>query len=107
MTQSMYGDHGLLTLQAQLKLAMIKCLDPASREEGIELLVKVEKHFHKVADQLQNSEDHDLLFVLLFEYQMTVHEFHYHAQVDIFDDSMKSLEEEIKRAKHNKLQKEA
>lgn len=50
-----------------LKTSIALCSLPSRQSEGLEMLQATEKLFHDLAGEIKTSDDHDLLFHLLYE----------------------------------------
>lgn len=81
-----------------LKLALALCLEPSRKDEGVKMMEETEVLIHEIATQV--DDEHDLLFNLLFEFQMTLHEFNAQQSVQAASES---LIIENKKSKHNVL----
>ena len=76
IAEKLYGAQNVITARTQLKLALALCLDPQRKDEGLALMAQVEELFHQIERQMSSPAKHDMLFNNLFEFQMTLHDFH-------------------------------
>lgn len=68
LAEELFGKKNLVTAQTKLKLALALCLVPSRKDEGLEKLKEVESNFKELASEIEDKDDYDLLFNLLFEY---------------------------------------
>ena len=106
VSEAIFGHLNVITAKAKLKLALALCLDPERKDSGLALMAHVEKLFHQIAAEMSSPDQHDMLFNNLFEFQMTLHDFH-QQQNSASQSTLNSLEEEAKATKNNVLQKKA
>lgn len=66
------------------------------------MMEEAEVLIHELAGQVEDKDSHDLLFNLLFEFQMTLHEFNASQSNQAASESLKI---EAEKSKHNVVQK--